>query len=123
MPIITGVPKTEMDFIWVSGHWDVHLSGLCRYQGNICRFKCDNPDPNDDDIARYSIYSLSMMEKIHWLYRKKKFEICVGRHWTYPDRKNGTHFTRYKTRWLGALLWAWQYGDIRSAFRFYYRKR
>jgi hypothetical protein len=110
-----------MQWVWISDHWDRHLSGLCRHDSELCRFEieCDQ-DGDYSESTTYTIYALSPLEKLHWLWRKKKFEICVGRHWTYPDRKNGVQFRKRKPRWLGALLWAWQYGDIRGAFRFYY---
>jgi hypothetical protein len=120
--IASQVQHESMHRVWISDYWDGHLSGLCRHNGELCRFEIECDEDGDcPKNATYTIYTLSPLEKLRWLWRKKKFEICVGRHWTYPDRKNGVQFRRRKPRWLDALLWAWQYGDIRGAFRFYYR--
>jgi hypothetical protein len=114
MKIAAGLSCDQVSFVWVSSHWDVHLEGVCRHEGQLCRFECENPTRYDDDGGpsrpRYSIYSLSTKEKLRWLYRKKKFEICVGYHWTYPYCAQGRLFYLRKPRWLFALLWWWHYG-------------
>jgi hypothetical protein len=113
-----------MQWVWVDGHWDVHLTGLCRHDGKLCRFEVEWDKVGDhSEITTYTIYALSPLEKLRWLWRKKKFEICVGRHWTYPDLEDGVRFRKRKPRWLGALLWAWHYGNIRDALRRYYDAR
>lgn len=76
------VSYKAVEFVWVSSHWDVHLAGLCRYGGRLCRFETDQ-DTLDDNLM-VDIFSLSPVEKLRWLFRKKLFEWCVGTHWTYP---------------------------------------
>jgi hypothetical protein len=119
-PLASGIPKKQMSFVWVSDHWDVHLSGLCRHDGALCRFERDNPE--DDGEVLYSIYHLTTAEKLRWLYRKWKFEICVGYHWTYPNRANGEMFHRRKPTWLYFLLWAWYWKSFKEARQVFYRK-
>jgi len=77
------IPYEDMDFIWISDHWDYHLSGLCRYDSKLCRFRIAQ-DPYKDHTAEYKIYGLSIIEKLIWIKRKKLFEWCIGYHWTYP---------------------------------------
>lgn len=83
------VPYKEMDFVFVSNHYDMHLSGLCKFNNEFCRFQIVEFDINFDENPEYYIYKLTTKEKIKWLYRKTLFELCIGYHWTYPYRKNG----------------------------------
>jgi hypothetical protein len=32
------LPYDELTFVWVREHYDVHLAGLCRFKGKLCRF-------------------------------------------------------------------------------------
>ena len=41
MKLIAEIPMKQVDFVWVSNHWNVHLDGLCRYKGELCRFTSD----------------------------------------------------------------------------------
>jgi hypothetical protein len=121
--VASAVPYEAMQWVWISDHWDCHMSGLCCHNRRLRWFEAEYDDDGEyRDNTKYSIYSLSLLEKLRRLWHKKKFEICVGRHWTYPDRNNGVMFQRKKIKWLGAILWAWQYGKLRDAFRVYYHK-
>lgn len=101
---IARVPYEHMTFVWVADHYDIHLKGLCRFGGKLCRFETDYP--LNQRRARSRIYALSFIEKSKWLVRKRAFEICVGTHWTYPNRPNGASFKRRKPRWLSRFLFA-----------------
>jgi hypothetical protein len=121
MEKIAEVDYNDLEFVWVSSHYDVHLAGLCRYQGQLCKFTTDMQDNpnwdrerarNDDDyeedlyILTCTVYKLSFVEKLKELYSKKKFEWCVGYHWSYPDRGN---FYIRKPKWLFRALFNWHY--------------
>ncbi len=90
---ITILSYTDVDFVWVSNHYDIHLNGICRLNGEICRFDTDY------DTMVVSVFNLSLLEKIKWLSRKKLFELCVGKHWTYPQRGDGVYY-KSKTSWF-----------------------
>jgi hypothetical protein len=117
------LPYNEVHFVFVNSHWDHHLGGLCRYEGKLCRFSTiekENPnyDPvKDETDPEYNewmynlfciIYELSPWEKLKALYQKRMFELMVGYHWTYPDRKS---FGSRKPKWLYNFL-----------FHLYYKK-
>jgi hypothetical protein len=90
----------EMNFVWVSSHWDIHLKGLCIEEGKLQRFKTDY------DTELCTIYPLTTKEKFIWLFKKKMFEWCVGYHWTYPHRKTGNLYHRRKPVWIHkGLVW------------------
>ncbi len=128
MTLLTEIPYRDVDFVWVSSHWDIHLSGLCRYNGKLCQFSTtqeNNPewdekrDAEDDDynispfITTCAIYSLSLKEKAKWLFKKKKFEWAVGYHWTYPYRNDWNHPKRHffirRPKWLYRALFNFHY--------------
>ena len=83
---ISKVEYKNMNFVWVSKHYDFHLEGLCKFNNKLCKFKLsDNWDNIDlNTVIFYNIYYLDLLEKLEWLIRKKLFEICIGKHWTYP---------------------------------------
>lgn len=81
----------KIAFFWISDHWDFHLEGLCFHEGRLCEFKTIYPDNYENIFCK--IKSLSKKEKIKWLLRKWTFELCVGRHWTYPHRDGGVNYT------------------------------
>lgn len=111
MKLIGTIPYNDTAFVWVNSHYDIHLEGLCTYSGMLCRFVAhDNTDyqrmaaacpycSSDDDenwdactCDSYvdvvcDIYQLTPIEKLKWIYRKTLFELCVGRHWSYPDHE------------------------------------
>lgn len=97
------IPYRHVNFLWVSNHYDVHLEGLCLVRGKIMRFEMPR-DRFREEMPRLHVFKLGFLEKLHWLAKKKAFEICVGKHWTYPDRKHGVHFHIRKPEWLSRLL-------------------
>ena len=92
------VKYDDMDFVWIVDHWNIHLEGLCRYNGSLCRFK------TNEETEICTIYSLSILEKVKWLVRKKRFELCIGYHWTYPHKSHGALFYYRKPKWLYKFL-------------------
>lgn len=82
----------KVAFFWICDHWDFHLNGLCFHQGELCEFKTIWPDyPYKEILCK--IKYLTKREKAKWLLRKWAFEICIGRHWTYPHRDGGVNYT------------------------------
>jgi hypothetical protein len=111
-PHIT-LPYNEVDFLWVSDHYDIHLSGICKYQGRIYEFFTEDPGYNEETDDWEPIYTklfyLTRYQIIKWLLKKKMFEICVGYHWTYPNRKEGERFYYRNPQWLYTRLFKLYY--------------
>lgn len=115
----------EYQWVWISNHWDIHLSGIVRYKGEICEFITDDQtiwsDEEDDWVGEtfIDIFSLTPKEKFNWLRKKFLFEKCVGYHWSYPERKNGYNFHIRNPNWLYKFLFNFHY----YKFKFWkYRK-
>jgi hypothetical protein len=90
--------------LFVTNHWDVNLDGLCRVDGELCRFA--TVLDGEGDVECVHIYRMTRMEKLRGLLRKRLFEVCVGRHWTFPDRDRGAHYRVRKPKWLHhTLVW------------------
>lgn len=98
------VPYDQVEWVWISNHYDIHLDGLCRFEGELSRFETWESD-SDNPVCR--IFRLSALQKVSWLLQKKLFEICIGRHWTYPDRKQGARF--HMGGWSGKALFTAYY--------------
>jgi hypothetical protein len=96
----------DVKFRFITNHYDVHLSGTCSYNGRIARFK--NLDPYADKMW-CQITELNFVERTKERLRQLWFEICVGKHWTYPDRKNGARFNRS----INSILFKLYYGKWR----------
>lgn len=91
MELIATIPYDEVDFKFIINHYDLHLSGICRYNGKTCYFKTIEGEYNyEEDEWNESfceIYKLTFREKWKYFWIRKKFECMVGYHWTYPQRK------------------------------------
>jgi hypothetical protein len=110
----------DLNPVWISSFTDFPREGLCRFRGKLCHFVCafdDNGDPQG-----YEIFRLSLRQKLRWLRRKRRYEICVGYHWTYPNRARGESFTHRKPRWLHFLLFALHYRSLKSAYVAFFRR-
>lgn len=108
------LPYDKMDFVWVSNHYDIHLSGLCKHNGKLCWFQTINDMEYNDDKDEWimpdcQLYSLSWKEWIKLKWKQKRFEWMVGYHWTYPHRKQGARFYIRKPEWLYQRLFNWFY--------------
>jgi hypothetical protein len=122
---IAKIDYDKMKFVFVTDHWDIHLAGLCEYNGKLHYFEtvdereyeCNplfiesikfngitHKEPYFREIGELYcvIYSMSLFEKINQLWRKKLFEVCVGYHWSYPNRRDTVDNKPY---WLKKLLW------------------
>ncbi len=120
MKLITSIPYQDVNFIWISDHWDWHLHGTCYHNNQLCEFKTiegvfDFDEENEDWIEKIptmcEIYSLTYLEKLQWKWRQFQFEQCVGYHWTYPYRKAGERpFYYRKPKWLYKFIFKIYYG-------------
>jgi hypothetical protein len=92
----------DLHLVWISDYYDIPLAGIARdSKGNLCEFEYEVDDSEEDwRDGRYRLFEMSVFAKIRWLVRKKVFEICVGEHWTYPQRANGVMFTRKQPHWF-----------------------
>ncbi|MDG1950312.1 MAG: hypothetical protein P8J32_05875 [bacterium] len=121
------VKEEEIDFVWVTNHWDIHLDGICKHKGKLCKFHCVEmgywkpieeegvPEDDWDDDWVDSIYEitfLSFQEKVKWKWSQWKFEAFVGKHWSYRNGKRGKRFGEGRPRW-------W----VNWAFKWYYSKK
>jgi hypothetical protein len=101
------VPYTDVDWVWISNHYDIHLTGLARHDGELMRFKT----PQFYWAARRTrpimvrLFRLSPVEKLRAHLNKWAFEVCVGRHWTYPYRQQGKSFRYRRPQWFGKFLY------------------
>ena len=106
MKLIATIPYDEVDFVWISGHWDVHLSGLCKMGYTLFWFETRILD--DYDTIECDIYMLSFWEELRLRMRKFSFEQMVGYHWSYPKKRND-HFHYRKPEWLYKILFSLYY--------------
>ena len=106
----TLIPYNRVQYVWISSHYDIHLHGLCRFgaANELHEFKTTNPDTFDEPLM-VSVIKLTTKQKIHWLIRKKLFEICVGYHWTYPHRANGVAYEQKAPKWFWGPIMKWYY--------------
>lgn len=112
--MLVQLPYDRVDFVWVKSHYDIHLEGLCKYNGELHRFKVGSDFGYDEGVEDYilpimNIYKLNRIEKFKWLCRKKLFEICVGKHFTYPYRKNGVRFYTKSPKWFWSKVFKLYY--------------
>lgn len=110
---MTIIPYDKVDFVWIKNHYDIHLKGLCRYNGELCEFETDYPDtPEEWNNPKVFIKNLTWYEKLRWLINKKLFEWCVGYHWSYPQRldKSKRYFKMRRPKWLFKILFDTYYG-------------
>lgn len=105
------LPYDEVDFKFVSDHYDVHINGTCIYDNKICEFEVMYIHISDDEEGHaIKIYSLDFKEKLKWLWTQWLFELCIGHHWTYKNGKSpsGGSFIR-GPKWLYHKLHSWYY--------------
>lgn len=101
------IPYDQMDFVWITDHYDIHLSGLCRVDGELMLFKI--VDVSDNEMPSYVVYPLTRLQKVKWLWKKWLFEVCIGEHWSYPQRKKGIHFYIKSPTWFWSTVFALYY--------------
>ena len=100
------IPYDKMNFVWYDAHYDVHLSGLCKVNNRLYRFKVGTDYGWSETLDKYvepimHVYELTNKEKLIWLCRKWLFEICIGKHCSYPfKRKYGSR----KPKWFWQIV-------------------
>jgi hypothetical protein len=97
MKVIEKNTKDIGEIVFVSTYYDGPLEGLTKYKGQLCKFTCVE---DDDQYFYYDLYSLTAWEKIKELWKKKKFELCIGYHWSYKNGKRLSEFHFRKPQWL-----------------------
>jgi hypothetical protein len=106
---IATLPYDEINFVWIQGHYDVHLLGLCKLGNTLFYFKTINVDDYyDGKELMCDVYMLSSLEEIKWRLKKFFFEQMVGYHWSYPKRNNKGYYIR-KPKWLYKFLFKLYY--------------
>ena len=106
------IPYDDVNFVWVTSHYDIHWEGMCRYNGKLCKFRthdntdytkqeeacpyCSQEDPPESDwklcnCGPYNdltceITPLTFKEKCQWLSNMWLFEGLVGKHWSNNNR-------------------------------------
>ena len=102
---ITILPYEEVEFKWVSSHYDFHLEGTCIYRNNLCRFATEVVEVVEGleivGLLKVKIYPLNLIEKFKWRWRQMAFEQCIGYHWTYPLNRE---YTPKKPKWFFNLV-------------------
>ncbi len=117
MKLIATLPYEEIDFVWISNHYDVHMSGLCKMGNTLFYFgTIYNGTFEEDEELMCDVYMLSFMEEMRWRLRKFFFERMVGYHWSYPKRKN-SHFHYRKPEWLYKILFKLYYSVIKKILK------
>jgi len=105
MTRIATISYKDINFVWISNHYDIHINGLCKMGNSLFWFQTINPE---EDELKCDIYMLSFWEEIKLRTRKFLFEQMVGYHWTYPHRKN-SYFHYRKPEWLYKRLFKLYY--------------
>jgi hypothetical protein len=115
--IIATIPYEEVCFKWVSHHWDINLNGICIYENELCEFETFfvyDKDEEDEELqgdydAFVRIYKLNFLQKLKWLWRKRKFELCVGYYWSYKDGERLNKKFKHKKKSLSSRFYKWYY--------------
>lgn len=92
------LPLHLLKLRFVSDYYDHPLAGVCFYEGEWMEFYY----PPENGLKHYSrknkfkvhLFRLTAWEKLKWAYAIKLFEVCVGRHWSFP---NNTMFEHSKS--------------------------
>jgi hypothetical protein len=113
MELITTIPYDEVDFNFISSHYDIHLHGTCIYKSDLCVFYThrEYDDDMDDFIDTVSIYKLTFIEKLRWELKQYMFELCVGPHWSYINGKPKGKYGTREPKWLYELLFKMYYSS------------
>ena len=111
MKLIATLTYDEVNFVWISNHYDVHISGLCKMGNTLFWFETKNYEDlyDEDKELMCDVYMLSFWEEMKLRTRKLFFEQMVGYHWSYPQRKQGKGFYYRKPEWLYKRLFKLYY--------------
>ena len=97
--LIKLIPYNQVQFKWVENN-DIfsnkHLNGTCIYKGRLHEF--ENEDPYDEFDSSVSIYRISIIDKLKWIWKQWIYEVCIGNYFTYKNGKpyEGAYFGRKK---------------------------
>jgi hypothetical protein len=67
----------NVNIVFCSDYYDMPLTGLARYAGELCWFRCD------EETEIYKLYRLDETQLANELERMRAFEELVGTHWSY----------------------------------------
>jgi hypothetical protein len=119
--LVDTISYDEVEFLYARNHYDLHIEGLCYYRGFVSEFKThDWYNEDEEKPVMVNIYELTMGEKLKALWDKKLFEICVGYHWSYPERVVYNYHIR-RPRWLYQFLFNWFYYGF-DVTKWHYKK-
>lgn len=102
------LPYNDVDFRWISSHYDVHLNGSCMFNRSLHEFENDYPEDYDSEMM-VRIYKLDLLSKLKWYWKQWLFEKRVGYHCSYKKGKRGKSFYYRKPKWLYARIFNWYY--------------
>jgi len=103
---VKNLPTTQVDedafeMIWHSHYHDGPLTGLAHMHDRLCWFSYDHK------TGKYDITPPRGFKKLKAIARKQWFEICVGKHCSYPP---GKVFSSRKGQWFWRELANLYYG-------------
>lgn len=106
----------EMHFVFVSGFYDIPLSGTCIHDGKLCRFHIEVLEGDQyQETEYYIITPLTRWEAFKARFNQKMFEMCVGKHWSYDGNRRRSHYYVRSPEWLHNLLFrAYYYVTMRG---------
>ena len=109
MKHIATLPYDEIDFVWITDHYDIHLSGLCKMGNTLFWFETETKGKHKK--LNCKIFMLTFWEDIKLRIKKFLFEQMVGFHYSYypdPDKKLKGFYYR-KPEWLYKRLFKLYY--------------
>ena len=113
MKYLKTIPYCEVNFRFISNHYDLHIEGTCLYENEICYFFTHLPDYDEENDcwkeAFTMIYKLTTYEKVKWLLKQWLFEKCVGCHCSYKNNDLRGYFYYRKPEWLYKFLFSSYY--------------
>lgn len=110
----TIIPYDEVKFVFVTSHYDIHLAGICEYEGKMAKFEtydetdyvkmhndcpyCSGEDTSEKSFAENCecenyvdlfcyISPLTMRERIRARISKQWFEFCIGYRCSYDGKR------------------------------------
>lgn len=112
------LPYHEVDFKFVSLHYDIHLMGSCMYENELCLFTTEENDWDEEKKEWkelfVKIYKLNLTEKFKWIWTQWIFEQCVGHHWSYKRGERCSNFYYRKPQWFYKLICKIYYKTTKS---------
>jgi hypothetical protein len=107
------IPYSEVNFRFISHHYDLHLEGTCMFNNKLCYFFTHYPDWDKENDCWHEaftmIYKLSIYEKCQWILKQWFFEKCVGYHCSYENKDLKTYFYYRNPKWLYKFLFVLYY--------------